>query len=145
MVTPLSPILLVNWGLARVYFQSKISNTPSSQSFLDPKDLKRWLCKEGRKFLVEIFYYIKSNVCLIVSSSNMSSFALYVSVSNHPPTLGALPFKQSCNNRLSFIFLQPSLNLSRNTYCVSILSLAIKINTLHIYTSPFSNQIQRIY
>ena len=101
--------------------------------------------KEGRKFLVEIFYYIKSNVCLIVSSSNMSSFALYVSVSNHPPTLGALPFKQSCNNRLSFIFLQPSLNLSRNTYCASILSLAISINTLHIYTSPFSNQIQRIY
>ena len=118
-------------------------------AFEKKKNLFLGLCKEGRKegrkFLVEIFYYIKSNVCLIVSSSNMSSFALYVSVSNHPHTLGALPFKQSCNNRLSFIFLQPSLNLSQNTYCASILSLAISINTLHIYTSPFSNQIQRIY
>ena len=34
--------------------------------------------------------------------------------------------------KLSFIFLQPSLNLSPNTYCESILSLAISVNTLHI-------------
>ena len=43
--------------------------------FLNPKDLDNQLVQEGRKegrkvFLVGIFYYVKFDVCLIVSPLN---------------------------------------------------------------------------